>query len=122
MTDFISKQETFNLVYRGLAAQGFQQSKAPVNAVMFVCAYRGIEGRKCAVGLIITDQEYGPDMECLPVATLWDRGLSSLMPHDRFLLRDLQNAHDIGENPDMMKALLQAVAAKHDLTVPEGEQ
>lgn len=28
-----------------------------------MCAYRGDNGRKCAVGMVIPDEDYSPDME-----------------------------------------------------------
>lgn len=55
------KQEIFNQVYAGAAAQNFEPSFIYVDQE--VCAYRGAEGRRCNVGLLIPDERYNPAFE-----------------------------------------------------------
>jgi hypothetical protein len=72
------------------------------------CVYRGYDddceynGQKCAVGLFIADEHYGPDLEgqgitgsqsvADAVAASW--GQDDLTEDQLMLLADLQNAHD----------------------------
>ena len=72
------------------------------------CVYRGYDddceynGQKCAVGLFIADEHYGPDLEgqgitgsqsvADAVAASW--GQDDLTDAQLSLLADLQNAHD----------------------------
>lgn len=51
-------QETFDKVVNGLRKQGCRSLKNGR------CRYRGDNGRKCAVGMVIPDEDYNPDMEC----------------------------------------------------------
>ena len=62
------------------------------------CAYRGQDGRSCAVGCLIPDELYKPSMEYM-VSDQID-GLSSIVgtqdyPEKLYLLRGLQLIHDI---------------------------
>lgn len=71
-----------------------------------ICAYRGDNGLRCAIGVVILDHEYLPAVEGAPVVELAMRGLlpSRLAPHVP-LLRDLQNVHDGFEPLDWRSAL-----------------
>lgn len=62
---FDSKQQVFDFVVRGLVAQG-GPSLAPLpgpDDPGFRCMYRGVGGRKCAVGLLIEDANYHAALE-----------------------------------------------------------
>lgn len=87
----MTAQELFNQAYLGVLAQD-GPSRLPSSSM---CAYRGPEGRKCALGLIITDEEYSPAMEGWGAYRLDDRGLlpERLRPHLPLLAR-MQDAHD----------------------------
>jgi len=65
------------------------------------CCYRTGSGLKCAVGFLISDSEYSPDMENNGVGVLVEH-FSKQFPSDSHpfklhakLLRDLQFVHDI---------------------------
>lgn len=83
------------------------------------CDYRNPEGLKCAVGGIMTDEEYDPGMEGWSYATMAD--LTQFMgpedtPNDRLLIR-LQTMHDSHDLP--MRAWpdeLEEIAATHGVT------
>lgn len=110
----MNRQEAFNIVYLGLAAQGFRQS-----IVNGTCMYRGHGGRKCAAGLVIPDALYGPTMEGKSIDIVIDhtRGLGHfrrLIP----ILRDLQVIHDENDNPEEMRAELERMARNLKLKIP----
>jgi len=60
-----------------------------------VCVYRGKNGTKCAVGCLITDEEYKREMEGNDVTALNRLGLlpERLIPHLE-LLSEMQAVHD----------------------------
>lgn len=86
---FFTKQETFDTVAKGLLAQG-----GP-SASFGRCRYRAVMAdgsvRKCAVGFLISDKDYYPEME---------KNLDGAAPefieegHNIDLVLDLQRAHD----------------------------
>lgn len=51
----------FQRIVRGLAAQEWQQSRIAEGSPG--CAYRGFDGRRCAVGVLIPDEIYSVDIE-----------------------------------------------------------
>ncbi len=58
----MTPQEIFDKVVNHLRAQGAKsEMDHPVAGLM--CAYRGIQGRMCAVGCLIPDADYLPTME-----------------------------------------------------------
>lgn len=87
-------QETFDKIAIALIEQG-QQSKSEYLS----CAYRGIDGCKCAIGHLIPDEEYNNLIEGKNVRFLrYDFPIAALKPFffaegERFLNR-LQSAHD----------------------------
>ena len=84
------------------------------------CAYRGRDGTKCAVGVLIPDEVYVPTMESLRahavVAGFCE--LEHLGPHWE-LLNELQGVHDSeaswGWDPARVRAGLRRVAEAHEL-------
>ena len=89
----LTEQAIFDQSVAGLSRQG-RPSQAMIEGRV-ACAYRGTGGRRCAVGLVITDAEYHPRMEGLKIIQV---SLDGLLPRrlTRFLplLEDLQAAHD----------------------------
>lgn len=84
-----TRQEVFEFVTKFLIAQG-----KPSRASDGKCAYRGVEGRMCAVGCLLPDEDYHKSMENKPVEFLIMRHRRDyLLPHG-FLLEMLQLAHD----------------------------
>lgn len=87
----MTEQEAFDIVAKHL----FEQ-KRPSVLSKGVCAYRGVEGRKCAIGALISDEEYSPELEDKDVMTL---GLKDALPPslrglDIEFLTELQDIHD----------------------------
>lgn len=132
----ILKQEIFNEVFLGAAAQGFRPSYFDDEAG--TCAYRGrgaSEGLKCNVGILIPDDRYdsdieGSDLSHAPIfgmTTAYDRAIAGNfdiedMDEIKYFLCDLQNAHDVcgahGNPAAAHRNKLVEMAAQECLTVP----
>lgn len=114
------RQEIFDAAYKGLASQGFVRSLADVG-----CAYRGAEGRRCAIGFLITDEKYSPGLEGLTPSDVAVRRAANINDDDCEFAEELQEAHggpdgDAEEDtPEEMKARLHAFAGRHHLTIPQ---
>lgn len=122
----MTEQEIFNQVVAGLAGQGFEQSKdmrpnPTTGEPSQMCLYRGPGGKKCAVGHLITDEEYDPAWENLTLRRVMSKcaTLTRFEPH-RGLLEGLQRAHDAADGPYDMQRRLIAVAKDHGLNLPPG--
>lgn len=106
-------QGIFNTVKTHLLTQGVKSIKESR-----VCQYRMPDGRKCAAGVLITDEEYSPVMEGQLFITLLNSGewrsLERFEPH-RELINELQSVHD-NHTPVEWEYALQCVALKFDLT------
>lgn len=99
---FSSDQAVFDHVVTSLVKQGQPSMTLRKHGLGLVCAYRGQDGRKCAAGWCIADEEYSELMEGGRIRSLIgaDSGvktgvkpLGHLFPHAA-LLDDLQRAHD----------------------------
>lgn len=120
-------QEAFNKMYLGLAGQKFEKSVSDRNR----CQYRGVEGRKCAIGHLISDENYNTGLELKSVFS-WDvnhaltasgvdmigNGIDVTSEAEQ-VLNECQQSHDNSVSPEDMQHLLKKVAAAHNLTVPE---
>ena len=86
----MTPQEIFDTVARHLFTQG-KQSTDPI-----YCLYRGPDGTKCAVGVLIPDATYDEDMEGCSIAGLLDEfSLPAWMGEHVNLLQHLQSVHDV---------------------------
>ena len=108
----MTEQEIFNTVCDHLMKQG-RKSKGS-----WQYAYRGEGGAMCAVGCLISDDEYDEGMEGDVVEQIYGRGdlPPRLEPHVNFLA-ELQVIHDheaVREWPTHLRKL----AAERNLTVP----
>ena len=95
-----TRSEIFNYVVEHLRRQGKQSvlSAQRLDRDGPTCAYRGAEGTMCAVGALITDDEYNPSWEGYTVEFLFDEQLPAslrerLEPHEE-MLTVLQHFHD----------------------------
>lgn len=93
----MNNQEIFDTVAHHLLTQGEQSLGGTVDG----CAYRGDDGRKCAVGCLIPDELYSPHMEGKTImgeevyTVLQELGLMD--GNKGKLLGDLQFLHDHDE-------------------------
>jgi hypothetical protein len=109
-------QETFDEVVNGLRKQGGKSiSKSPHGEI---CAYRGAEGRKCAAGLLMKDEEYDPAFEGQNIRAIMLRypSVMSLYRDNsvKGLIFHLQQIHDWHKVLDW-ESLFQALAMQYNL-------
>ena len=123
-------QEVFDQVVGHLRKQGAKaQSTSKVMPNDLFCVYRTKDGKSCAVGCLIRDDEYSPEMEQHPLKELLDLPdhicpsslKERLMPNERLLAR-LQNCHDYSPIQDWEKCF-SSIALEFNLeySPPEGE-
>lgn len=91
----MTAQEVFDTVVRHLHAQG----RAARRAGDQMCMYRTDDGLRRAVGCLISDDEYTPDMEGMTVTQLMDNGQATSVMYEHYdLLKELQDVHDTSDN------------------------
>lgn len=99
------RQAIFETVARHLFAQG----KRAVGEYTYIdqfgdkrtttgCMYRGSDNTRCAVGVLIPDEAYRPEMEGRGVVEVLemchDQAWAAALYEHRYLLRALQQVHD----------------------------
>ena len=87
----MTNQEVFDKVLSFLRNQKY------ISTLSGQCRYRGRDGRMCAVGCLIPDNLYDPEMESMPASTVLAMSpeLQNLFDGvDERMLMDLQSAHD----------------------------
>lgn len=96
----LTRQEIFNIVSTHLLEQDDKSAETDEKG-LFRCKYRGPNGLKCAIGILIPDEEYNPEWEGKCVNT---QNLSEGMPiaaacgisrADVDFARSLQHVHDL---------------------------
>jgi hypothetical protein len=60
----LTDQEFFDITARHLLTQRTRSTKYATTTESSLCAYRGMGGCKCALGVHIPDKDYDPRMEC----------------------------------------------------------
>jgi len=113
MLMIMTAQEVLNTVAQHLLTQG-QKS---VNGAS-MCRYRNTQGLKCAVGCLLTDDEYSPKMEGGRVDTIPHLLPARLRVHVG-LMRSSQFIHD-NCPVDSWPSELRRLAVQEGLNVPEG--
>jgi hypothetical protein len=111
-----TKQEVFTRVATHLLRQ-MQRSIGRDGS----CQYRARDGLRCAIGCLIDDDCYSPDLEGQSVDVpdvLAALDASGVKRGSITLLSELQGVHDDFE-PAEWRDRLEAVARKHHLTMPE---
>ena len=117
----MTQQQALDAVTAHLFRQGHRATYTVPEGAEF-CAYRTEQGDKCAIGYLISDEHYTPEMEGSGVEGLRIHGgfnLSDLDGLDTLFLGDLQNVHDSKENWNSSATLADAlcvVADKHGLS------
>ncbi len=117
----MTEQEIFNIVWLAMKKQGrrsINRRSSQIPGSDCRCMYRGPGGLKCAVGCLLTDEEYDPEMEGKAVYEI--ELPKRLKPHAR-LLSLLQASHD-GAFLDFwleFSTCARAFAEEFGLTVPD---
>lgn len=117
----MNRQEIFNKVAAHLLTQGrkAQRGANVVGDTPTQCRYRGENGTMCAVGCLISDDVYTPELEGAPVrrasvlGALKSSGVSVYGDAIMFLAR-LQTIHDTCE-VHTWRDELEIVATQYDL-------
>lgn len=91
-------QEAFDKVCAHIKTQGRPSVKQRPHSTKegdVFCVYRATNGDKCAIGALISDDEYSPTMEASDVLGIIDNfKIPSLQGLDSAFLKHLQLAHD----------------------------
>lgn len=114
MTSY-TDQTVFDTVAKHLLRQR-DRSMCSVGSLLS-CAYRGTEGRSCAIGCLIPDDLYSPKMEGHGADRLRRHfPAMGMLLHDvsADLLTTLQDLHDL-EDPEMWEDELREVARSFNL-------
>lgn len=115
----MTNQEIFDKVYTHLITQNAKSTDGEAT-----CAYRGTEGRRCAIGCLIPDHAYKKELEGFAAGSMYvrptlnDLGIHVDDPTTLSLLSQLQAVHDV-RNPGTWKVDLWVTAEKFNLTVPQ---
>lgn len=110
-----TRQEIFDIAYRGLASQGFERSAIPNGH----CLYFGPDGRRCAIGWNLPDNLPSGSVDGVGYG-LYDAMADADISEDEFDFAEaLQAAHDDASNTEDMKARMAMFAAHYNLTIPE---
>lgn len=112
----MTKQEVFDIVAKQLAAQNWEKSLANGS-----CAYRGVDGKKCAIGALLNDDDVVQEGDTVfgrwfdPILERLDLGWGG-----RDFLDRLQGAHDLATSGNHMEAMLKNVGIAYRLEWPLG--
>ena len=123
----MTPQEIYDTVAKHLFTQGRRSGDDRPQRGGFQCRYRGAEGTKCAVGAVMPDEAYDPDMEGHSIVGLFDPDataeggfkLPTWMKENLKLLVSLQDAHDYSwywHSTQLMKDRLLQVALDYKLS------
>lgn len=113
-----TRQEIFDIAYRGLASQGFEKSVDGAGWYP-LCRYRGYNGRRCAIGWCIPDEKYNGDIEGTAADGDQVRRAAGIRKRDIKFAKDLQGIHDDSRYPFELKKALAEFALERRLTIPE---
>src|ERR1700690_1533902 len=109
----MTNEEVFRVVYTGLRKQGFERS---LDSRGDYCMYRGLNGKKCAVGMLIPDDRYDSRFEKRSYLSLrTEPGGVGFDVKDVEFLNILQAIHDTSDEPGRMRMRLLDVAYMNDI-------
>lgn len=116
----MTQQEAFDKVWQWFVVEGHGKS---MTADRSSCAYRGEGGRKCAIGVLLSDESCARILNNMAVdASPQIRELSELQGLGLPFLRDLQQAHDCTAYAEHftldIKQRLTKLAATYGLIIP----
>jgi hypothetical protein len=122
MSEPTPEQNAFNIVYVHLLTQKKRAwgevSPPRAGHKNEGCLYRAPDGTKCAIGALITDEEYSPEMEGERVGGTTLRPILERLQLDSEFAEELQEIHD-SEDPEEWEGCLRVFAKSYKLTIPE---
>ena len=120
-----TSQETFDMVVNHLRQQNSKSVELDEKGTIKtqwdgannnpICLYRSKDGKKCAAGAAITDEEYNPGMEGKNIGAVISLFNLERLKAYEYLLLDLQRVHDAREVGEWETGF-KGVAEKHSLT------
>jgi len=114
----MDKQLTYDMVRDHLMTQGEPSQVYDREEEATICRYRGDDGRMCAVGCLIPDELYRPELEGRIVRELPGDVLAAIgADSDEAIefLRGLQMIHDLGGNQERWSVRLYDFALENGL-------
>lgn len=105
-------QQAFDIMVSHLRAQQCRSADE-----IRTCLYRGPNGLKCAVGVLIPDDQYSPAFEGWRVSEILDK-VPALHGSNFKLLRDMQIVHDVW-HVEKWEECFAKVARMHNLSFQE---
>lgn len=120
----MTNQEAFDKVWQFFIVEKNPQSfENSADNLVFgaACAYRGQNGSKCAVGCLIPDELYSPDMEdkrIFAIIELYPEIKTLFADVDGFFLAKIQEIHD--HHFPYFQINMENLAIIYDLKIPEG--
>lgn len=109
----MTNQEAFDTMVRHLRKQGRKSE----NDQKDYCLYRGPEGLKCAVGVLIPDSEYQKKWDEAGIRVNELGHCQSLNGLDLTMLEKMQFAHDCA-SVDSWEICFERIAARYHLSMP----
>jgi len=117
----MTPQEAFTKSVVHTLQQGKRSTRLMPYSAKKVCAYRGDNGLKCAIGALIPDNEYIPEMEGNLIIDNFRRGFippSLAGFEDIWLLSSIQSVHD-NEDVSEWENGFRRVAHVYNLIFPD---
>ncbi len=91
VVDHLRKQNSKSVMYN---KDGSVELRWNGNVDNPICLYRSKDGKKCAAGVVITDEEYRPEMEGKNISAVISMFVLDHLKSHEVLLKDLQDVHD----------------------------
>lgn len=113
----MNRQEIFDKAVAGLRSQGFEKSMDHGT-----CSYRADDGKKCAIGWLIKDENYDSTIEGRGANSSEVIEMTRLDPvdeKDELFLAELQQMHDYSKSPENMRERLHMFAGWYNLNRKE---
>jgi hypothetical protein len=106
----MNKQEIFNKVASHLLKQNAKSEIFKESLNKTVCAYRGENGLKCGIGILIPDEKYNPSLECntvnnTNVLEALEDGIDIYEEEMPTFLCRLQDIHDYNDTKNWKSSL-----------------
>jgi len=122
MNTGMTLQEAFEKIWQYFVIEKHGPSMQANKCGVLECAYRGDNGARCAIGVLIPDAQYSRGMEQKSASAIYSK-VPALHSIDRILLDRLQTLHDLSascgsEFARVIETRLCEFACDHNLQIP----